>query len=61
MVALDAGADLVVRPLKEAIASRYAIIFPQIITKMLLADAFANDLREEMRQSDLGMMGSAGA
>jgi DNA-binding transcriptional LysR family regulator len=44
-----AGADLVVRPLKESIASRYAIIFPQLSTRMLLSDAFAADLREEIR------------
>lgn len=46
-----AGADLVVCPIKEAIASRHAIIFPQTSTRMLLADAFANDLKEEIRQS----------
>ena len=49
-----AGPDLVVRPVKEAIASRHAIIFPQITTRMLLADAFANDLRQEIRKSDQG-------
>lgn len=49
-----AGPDLVVRPVKEAIASRQAIIFPQIGTRMLLADAFANDLREEIRLADQG-------
>ena len=47
-----AGPDLVVRPVKEAIASRHAIIFPQITTRMLLSDAFAKDLREEIRISD---------
>ena len=47
-----AGPDLVVRPLKEAVASRQAIIFPQINTRMLLADAFAQDLREQIRQAD---------
>lgn len=49
-----AGPDLVVRPVKEAIASRQAIIFPQIGTRMLLADAFANDLREEIRLAEQG-------
>lgn len=49
-----AGPDLVVRPVKEAIASRQAIIFPQISTRMLLADAFANDLREEIRLAEQG-------
>jgi DNA-binding transcriptional LysR family regulator len=47
-----AGPDLVVRPVKEAIASRHAIIFPQVSTRLLLADAFAKDLREEIRLSD---------
>ncbi len=47
-----AGPELVVRPLKEAIASRQALIFPQIGTRMLLADAFAKDLREEIRHAD---------
>jgi DNA-binding transcriptional LysR family regulator len=47
-----AGPDLVVRPVKEAIASRQALIFPQVGTRLLLADAFAKDLREEIRLSD---------
>lgn len=47
-----AGPDLVVRPLKEAIASRQAIIFPQISARMLLADAFAKDLRELILHAD---------
>jgi DNA-binding transcriptional LysR family regulator len=46
------GPDLVVRRVKEAIDSRYAIIFPQVSTRLLLADAFARDLREETRLSD---------
>ncbi|MDD5333061.1 MAG: LysR substrate-binding domain-containing protein [Rhodoferax sp.] len=49
-----AGPDLVVRPVKEAIASRQALIFAQVGTRPLLADAFAKDLREEIRLSDLG-------
>lgn len=49
-----AGPDIAVRPLREGLASRYAIIFPQMTTRLLLADAFANDLREEIRLSDLG-------
>jgi len=49
-----AGPDIAVRPLREALASRYAIIFPQMTTRLSLADAFANDLREEIRLSDLG-------
>lgn len=47
-----AGPDLVVRPLKEAIASRQAIIFPQISARMLLANAFAKDLRELILHAD---------
>ena len=49
-----AGPDIAVRPLREAMASRYAIIFPQMSTRLLLANAFAGDLREEIRLSDLG-------
>lgn len=49
-----AGPDLVVRPIKEALASRQALIFAQVGTRLLLADAFAKDLREEIRLSDLG-------
>ena len=56
-----AGPDLVIRPVKEAIASRHAIIFPQIASRMLLSDAFAKDLREEIRESDLCVDGSADA
>ncbi len=47
-----AGPDLVLRPVKEAIVSRSALIFPQVGTRLLLADAFAKDLREEIRLSD---------
>jgi len=46
--------DLVVRPVKEAIASRYAIIFPHVTKRLPLANAFANDLREEIRLADRG-------
>ena len=49
-----AGPDLVVRPVKETIASRLAIIFPQVTARLLLADTFAKDLREEIRLSDQG-------
>jgi DNA-binding transcriptional LysR family regulator len=49
-----AGPDIAVRPLQETLASRYAIIFPQMTTRLLLAEAFASDLREEIRLSDLG-------
>lgn len=46
-----AGPDVVVRPVKEALASRYAIIFPESGARLQLADAFANELREEIRYS----------
>lgn len=49
-----AGPDLVVRPVKEAIESRYAIIFPQLAARQTLAEAFANDLRAEIRTADQG-------
>jgi DNA-binding transcriptional LysR family regulator len=49
-----AGPDLVVRPVKEAIESRYAIIFPQLAARQTLAEAFANDLRAEIRAADQG-------
>lgn len=47
-----AGPDLVVLPVKESLSSRYALIFPEGSARLLLADAFANDLREEIRNSD---------
>lgn len=40
-----AGPDLAVRPVKEAIASRFAIIFPAAQVRAVLADAFAVELR----------------
>jgi DNA-binding transcriptional LysR family regulator len=49
-----AGPDLVVRPVKEALSSRYALIFPQLTKRMSLADAFATDLRDEIRLADEG-------
>jgi DNA-binding transcriptional LysR family regulator len=49
-----AGPDLVVRPLKEAIESRYAIIFPQLAARQSLAQAFADELRAEIRTADQG-------
>ncbi len=49
-----AGPDLVVRPVKEAIESRYAIIFPQLAARQTLAEAFANNLRAEIRTADQG-------
>jgi len=47
-----AGPLVVVRPLKEALASRFAIIFPESEARLPLADAFAKDLREEIRLSE---------
>lgn len=47
-----AGPDMVVLPIEEALSSRYALIFPEGSNRLLLADAFAKDLREEIRLSD---------
>ena len=47
-----AGPDMVVLPVKEALSSRYALIFPEGSNRLLLADAFAKDLREEIRLYD---------
>jgi DNA-binding transcriptional LysR family regulator len=47
-----AGPLVVVRPVKEALASRYAIIFPESGARLPLADAFANELREEIRLAE---------
>ncbi len=44
-------ADLVIRPLAEEIQGSYAIIFPQLATRMLLAEAFAAELQNVIRQS----------
>lgn len=46
-----AGPEVVVRPVKEALVSRYAMIFPESGARLQLADAFANELREEIRVS----------
>lgn len=47
------GSQVVVRPIKEAFSSGYAIIFPESGQRLQLADAFANELREEIRCSNL--------
>jgi len=47
-----AGADVVVKPVKESLASRQAIIFPEPGARLALADSFANELREEIRQAN---------
>jgi DNA-binding transcriptional LysR family regulator len=48
-----AGSQVVVRPIKETLASRLAIIFPESGARLSLANAFADDLREEIRCSDM--------
>lgn len=44
-------ADVVVRPVRDELTSRSAIIFPYPGARLLLAEAFAEDLREEIRKS----------
>lgn len=46
------GTQVVVRPIKEAIAARSAIIFPEFGGRLLLANAFASVLRDEVRCHD---------
>lgn len=43
-----AGPGIAVRPVKEALVSRYAIIFPAGRARSRLAEAFASDLRSAM-------------
>jgi DNA-binding transcriptional LysR family regulator len=43
-----AGPDIVVRPVKESLASRYAIIYPKSTSVAPLAQAFAAELRSTM-------------
>lgn len=45
-----AGPDLAVRPIKESVASRYALIYPTDQVRAALAEAFAVELRASMRQ-----------
>lgn len=45
-----AGPDIVVRPVREAMSSRYAIIHPESQTPMSLARAFEAELRDCMKQ-----------
>lgn len=42
--------QVVARPIKETIDSRYAIIFPSSGGRLSLANAFAKDFREEIRR-----------
>ncbi len=44
-----AGPDIVVRPLKEFIASRYGVIHPQASARSSLATAFVAALKEEIK------------
>lgn len=44
-----AGPNVVVRPVREEMSSRSAIIFPYPGARMMLAEAFAKDLKEEIR------------
>lgn len=50
--AMPYAGSLVVRPIKEPFTSGYALIFPDSGPRMQLADAFAKDLREEIRIAD---------
>ncbi|WP_370628703.1 LysR substrate-binding domain-containing protein [Acidovorax sp. sif0613] len=50
--AMPYAGSLMVRPIKEPFASGYALIFPDSGPRMQLADAFAKDLREEIRIAD---------
>lgn len=45
-----AGPQVAVRPVCETLAARYAIIFPESGARLPLADAFANELREESKR-----------
>jgi len=47
-----AGPGIVVRPVKEALVSRYAIIFPAGRARSRLAEAFADDLRAAMGSAE---------
>ncbi|ABE46308.1 LysR family transcriptional regulator [Polaromonas sp. JS666] len=44
------GPNVVVRPVKEELTSRSAIIFPYPGARLMLAEAFVKDLKEEIRQ-----------
>jgi len=45
------SADTVVRLLDAPIAFRYSMVFPQLTTRSSLSDAFAADLRTELREA----------
>jgi len=44
------GPNVVVRPIKEEMSSRSALIFPFPGSRLALAEAFAKDLKEEIRK-----------
>jgi DNA-binding transcriptional LysR family regulator len=44
------GPDVVVRPIVEQLTSRTAVIYPYPGKRLMLAETFAADLREEMRK-----------
>jgi DNA-binding transcriptional LysR family regulator len=44
------GPQVVVRPIKEELTSRSALIFPEPGPRLALAEAFAKELREESRE-----------
>ena len=46
-----AGPGIVVRRLKEALASRYGIIYPAERARLALAQSFADELRTEMKSA----------
>ncbi len=39
------SSEIAIRPLAEAVAFRYALVFPQLTTRSSLSEAFASDLR----------------
>ena len=43
-----AGPEIVVRPVKESLASRFAIIYPKGFSEAALSRAFAEELRVAM-------------
>lgn len=47
-----ASSQVAIRPIKEPFSSGYAIIFPDSGPRLQLADAFVNDLQEEIRCAD---------
>ena len=48
-----ASPEVVVRPIKEELTSRSAIIFPCPGPRLMLAEAFAEDVKEAFRQAEV--------